>query len=311
MTKIKITGALIFLFSLLLAFIFNHTSNNSAHHSNEIAVMNAQKNFTQDISKNIFYFYKHPDSSSKALDESIKLFLESMNNQEKGLHENEKIRKLWNDFYLHVQRFRDQIKNKTIYSNILLEKEVKDIYDINLALMVASDNFINDAITRFNQEQNIYITVQYLLFFVLVSLLLYIFTQLNSVIAFVQKFLFASKEILSQTSIKTLQPIEIEDNNHDIFEAKENFNELVQKINDSIASSTLSMEHTYSSLEIVEQNIENLVELIYAMHEDSRDKELKKKEDAIIQSFEELSISVKKLKNLKSDLDSLIIYTKS
>ena len=44
------------------------------------------------------------------------------------------------------------------------------------------------------------------------------------------------------------------------------------------------------------------------MHEDSRDKELKKKEDAIIQSFEELSISVKKLKNLKSDLDSLIAH---
>ena len=71
------------------------------------------------------------------------------------------------------------------------------------------------------------------------------------------------------------------------------------------------MEHTYKSLEIVEQNIENLVELIYAMHEDSRDKELKKKEDAIIQSFEELSISAKKLKNLKSDLDSLITHTKS
>jgi hypothetical protein len=308
MRKIKIIGALIFVFSLLLAFIFNYTSTSIVHHNNEISVMNAQKNFTQDISKNIFYFYKHPDSSSKALDDSIKLFLESMNNQEKGLHEDEKIRKLWNDFYLHVQRFRDQIKNKTIYSTILLEKEVKNIYDINLALMVASDKFINDTITSFNQEQAKYVVVQYLLFFILVSLLLYIFTQLQSVIAFIQKFLSASKEILSQTSIKTLQPIEVEESNHDIFEAKENFNELVQKINDSIASSTQSMEHTYTSLEIVEQNIENLVELIYTMHEDSRDKELKKKEDAIIQSFEELSISVKKLKNLKSDLDSLIAH---
>ncbi|MDD2653155.1 MAG: hypothetical protein PHX44_08925 [Sulfurimonas sp.] len=310
MTKIKIIGALIFLFSLLLAFIFSHTSKNVTRHNNEIAVMNAQKNFTQDISKNIFYFYKYPDSPSKALDDSIKLFLENMDNQEKGLHKDEKIRKLWNDFYLHVQRFRDQIKNKTIYSTILLEKEVKIIYDINRALMAASDNFINGTITRFNQEQNIYTAVQYLLFFILVSLLLYLFTQLKNVITFIQKFLLASKEILSQTSIKTLKPIEIEDNNNDILEAKENFNKLVQKINDSIASSTQSMEHTYKSLEIVEQNIENLVELIYAMSEDSRDKELKKKEDAIIQSFEELSISAKKLKNLKSDLDDLITHTK-
>lgn len=311
MKKIKIIGAFIFLFSLLLAFIFNHTSTKSAQHTNEIAAMNAQKNFTQEISKNIFYFYKHPQSSSKALDESIKLFVESMHNQEQGLHEDAKIRQLWNDFYLHVQRFRDQIKNKTIYSTLLLEKEVKAIYDINLALMVASDAFINTAIARFNHEQNIYTFIQYLLFFILVSLLLYIFTQLKNVIAFVQKFLLASKEILSKASIKTLQPIEIDESNSDIVTAKENFNELVQKINDSIASSTQSMEHTYQSLEIVEQNIENLVELIYAMHEGSRDKELKKKEDAIIQSFEELSISAKKLKNLKNDLEHLIAHTKA
>lgn len=310
MKKIKITGALIFLFSLMLAFIFNHTSTSIAHHNSEITAMNAQKNFTQDISKNIFYSYKHPQSSSKALDDSIKLFLQSMSNQENGLLRDEKIRKLWNNFYLHVQHFRDQVKHKSIYSNILLEKEVKEIYDINLALMVESDNFIHNEIARFNKEQNRYITLQYLLFLVLVSLLLYIFTQLKSVIVFVQKFLWASKEILSQTSIKTLQPIEVQESNHDIFEAKENFNELVQKINYSIASATQSMEHTYKSLEIVEQNIENLVELIYEMNEDSRDKELKKKEDAIIQSFEELSISAKKLKNLKSDLDSLITHSK-
>jgi hypothetical protein len=311
MKKIKITGALIFLFSLLLAFLFNHTSASIARHNSEITVMNAQKNFTQDISKNIFYSYKQPQNSSKGLDDSIELFLQNISNQENGLLRDEKIKKLWDNFYLHIQHFRDKVKHTSIYSNILLEKEIKEIYDINLALMVESDNFIDKETARFNEEQNKYIILQYLLFFILVSLLLYIFTQLKSVILFVQKFLLTSKEILSQASIKTLQPIEIQESSHNICEAKENFNELVQKINDSIASATQSMDHTYKSLEIVEQNIENLVELIYAMYEDSRDKEFKKKEDAIIQSFEELSISAKKLKNLKSDLDSLITHTKS
>lgn len=310
MKKIKISGAFIFLFSLLLAFFFNLTSNNISQHNNTIAVMNEQKNFTQEISKNIFYFYKHSEISSKALDNSIKIFLEHMNNEEKGLHKNKNIRKLWNEFYLHVQHFRDHIKSESAYSSILLEKEIKDIYNINLTLIVKSNNLINGEIMRFNKEQKIYIAVQYVLFFILVSLLLYIFTQLKIVIAFIQKFLSASKEILSKTSIKSLQPIEIEYNNNDISKAQENFNSLIKKINDSIASSSNSMEHTYQSLEIVEQNIENLVELIYAMNEDSRDKELRKKEDAIIQSFEELNSSVKKLKNLKNDLDNLISHAK-
>lgn len=311
MKKIKITGALIFTFSVALALIFNFTSKNISRHNDTIAVMNEQKNFTQEISKNIFYFYKYPNSSQKTLDDSVKLFLENMNNKEEGLQKSEKIRTLWNSFYLHVQHFRDQAKNISIYSNILLEKEIKDIYNTNQKLIIESDKFINEEIAHFNKQQNSYKMLQYTLFFILVLLLLSLFTQLKNVMAFIQKFLFTSKEILSNSSIKTLKPILLENNNRDIFEAKDNFNMLVQKINESIASSTNSMEHTYKSLKIVEQNIENLVELIYAMNEDSRDKELRKKEDAIIQSFEELSSSVKKLKNLKSDLDNLISNTKS
>lgn len=311
MQKIKITGALIFSFSIALAFIFNYTSKRISTHNNILAVMNIQKNFTQEISKNIFYSYKHKDDSSKTLEKSIKEFLESMNEEDIGLQKNEKIRKLWNNFYLHVQNFRDHINSDSIYSNIILEKEVKEIYNTNLELIIQSDNFIKEQIENFNQTQNSYKFVQYLLFFILVLLLLYLFTQLKLVMNFIQKFILTSKEIISNSSIKTLKPLDIQEDNNEISEAKENFNLLIKKINNSIEASSNSMQHTYKSLEIVEQSIENLVELIYVMNEDKRDKELRKKEDAIIQSFEELGSSMKKLQNLKNELDNLISYTKS
>ncbi|MCK4974224.1 MAG: hypothetical protein KAR81_03145, partial [Sulfurimonas sp.] len=60
--------------------------------------------------------------------------------------------------------------------------------------------------------------------------------------------------------------------------------------------------------EIVEQHIEELVEFIHTMDENSRDKELRKKEDAVIQSLEELSSTARGLKNLKDDLDNLISH---
>ena len=63
-------------------------------------------------------------------------------------------------------------------------------------------------------------------------------------------------------------------------------------------------------MEILEQHIEELVELIYTMNENSRDKELRKKEDAVIQSLEELSSTARGLKNLKNDLDNLISHQK-
>ncbi len=310
MKKIKIIGALIFLISITLATIFNHTSKNISKHNDFINIMNKQKDFTQEISKNIFYIYKNPTSSTKTLDDSIKKFLNAMNNKSENITKNKNIAKLWNDFYLNVQKFRDQFKNKSIYSNIIFEKSVNEIYNTNLKLILELNNIIQKEKGSFEKEQQFYKYLQYLLFIFLVLLLMYLFTELKTVIAFVQKFLSASKKIISNTSIKELKPIEINNAGTDITQAKDNFNSLVKKINDSIEYSGNSIEYVYKSLEVTERHIEDLVELIYAMNEETRDKELRKKEDAVIQSLEELSSTTIKLKNLKSDLDALISYYK-
>lgn len=310
MKKIKIVGALIFVLSITLATLFSYTSKSISQHNDFINTMNEQKDFTQEISKNIFYIYKNPNSSTQTLDDSIRKFLDVMNYREESIATNENIAKLWNNFYLNVQNFRDQFKNRSIYSSILFEKSVKEIYNTNLKLILEFNHIIQKEKESFEEKQQFYKYIQYLLFIFLVLLLLYLFTELKTVIAFVQKFLSASKEIITNASIKELKPIEIENAGTDITQAKDNFNSLVKKINDSIEYSENTIEYTYKSLEATEKHIENLVELIYAMNEKTRDKELRKKEDAVIQSLEELSSTAIKLKNLKKDLDALILYSK-
>ncbi len=308
MQKIKIIGALIFLLSLTLAFLFTQTSQENSLHDDSIAMFNKQKDFTQEISKNIFYIYKNPNSSTEALENSIKLFLNSI--KEKNSHEetNQKITKLWNNFYLLVQHFRDNIKNKSPYSNIIIERVVKDIYNTNLELIMEFNNIIIKKEKDFKERKNRYKFAQYSLFALLVLLLLYIFTQLKIVMLFLQKFLSTSKKIISNASIKELEPLRIDSNIGDLSEAKENFNTLVEKINSSIIHSSSSIEHSCRSIESLEQNIEDLIDLIYKMN-NNRDKELRKKEDTVIQSLEELSSTLIRLKNLKENLDELISYS--
>ncbi len=310
MKKIKIVGALIFVLSITLAALFSYTSKSISNHNDFINTINEQKDFTQEISKTIFYIYKNPNSSTQALDDSIRKFLDVMNYKKQNIITNENIAKLWNSFYLNVQKFRDELKNKSIYSTILFEKSIKEIYNTNLRLILEFNTIIEKEKENFNEKQKFYKYVQYLLFVFLVLLLIYLFTELKTIITFIQKFLLTSKEIITNASIKELKPIEIDNASTCIVEAKDNFNSLVKKINDSVAYSSNSIEHACKSLEITEEHIEDLVELICTMNKQTRDKDLRKKEDAVIQSLEELSSTAVKLKNLKNDLDALILYSK-
>jgi hypothetical protein len=259
MKKIKIVGALIFALSLILASLFNYSSKEATTHANIINTINEQKDFTQEISKNIFYIYKNQNDSIQTLDLLIKKFLNNMKNREEELKNSKKIIKLWNTFYLYVQQFRDQIKNKSIYSNIILEKSVKDIYNTNLELIVEFEYIIDKKQKEYNKKQNIYKAVQYLLFITLTLLLLYMFTQIKSIIAFVQKFVSTSKAIILSSSIRELKPMEIEHTIDDISEAKNNFNILVKEINDSISNAANSLEYSSKSIGTLEQNIEVLI----------------------------------------------------
>lgn len=323
MTKIKIVGALVFTLSIVLAILFNHVNEQSKISNNLLDTINQQKAFTQEISKNIFYIYKNPTASNTQLDDSIKSFVSNMNSREEKLNgvnsiaikkQSAKILILWNNFYLEVQNFRDQSKITTAYSTIILEKLVNNIYKINLDLVVEFNKLINIHQAELQNTLTIYKNIEYLLFFVLLLLLVYLFSQIKDVISFIQKFLTTSKKIRSNSSIKDLEPIreENDSSNRSLSDATDNFNFLINKINDSVEYSSQSIEHSYKSLELVENNIEDLLELLYTMEDDKEiDKDLTKKEDAIIQSLEELTTSTQNLKELKIDLDNLISHHNS
>ncbi len=318
MTNIKVVGGLIFILSIALALLSSYISNENRVNNRLIESINTQKAFTQEISKNIFYIYKNKNGSTKQLDDSMKKFINNLNNQDKLLYsiesnqiesKNSEIVVLWNEFYLLVQNFRDKSKTVSTYSTILLEEVVNDIYNINIRLVVEFNEIINMYNLSFKDTINTYKNIQYLLLFILTLLFIYLFTQLQSIISFIQKFRHTSKNIITNSTIKELEPIEINNNSSELLEATNNFNFIVQKINRSVKHSSDSIQHSYKSLELIEDNIQDLLELLSVMDEDKDiDKELTKKEDAIIQSLEELTSSIIKLQNLKNDLDDLIAH---
>jgi len=316
MTKIKIVGALIFFISILLLFLFSYINTQNRHYDNLIKTINEQKAFTQEISKNIFYISKHKDSSAKQLDTSIQSFLQNMEARDETLQEidssevkrhSAKIIALWNEFYILVQNFKDQKKVTTSYSNILLEKTVVEIYNQNLKLVVEFDKLLRVSKEYTLSKSTLFKNIQYILFTLLSSMLLYLFFQLQSVLDFINKFRKTSQNIIQSSSVQELEPITIDASTSDISEASENFNQLVSNINESVKHSSQSLNHSYKSLEIVEEKIENLMELIYTMQESNHiDDTFTKKEDILIQALEELTSSAHNLKNLEEALQTLL-----
>jgi methyl-accepting chemotaxis protein len=315
MTKIKLLGVIIFILSLVLAYYSKYISAQNEINLQLLKTINEQKAFTQEISKNIFYIYNNEDVSTQQLDESIKNFVENMNHREDILEDvysediqkqTQKIVKEWNRFYLLVQQFRDTSKvRKNAYTSILLEKLVKDIYAANLTLVIEFNKLINMHKKYFDEFMHISKLVQIFLFVILIVLLVYFFTQLKDLIAFIQKFLVTSKNIVKKSTIKEVKPIDTKSSVEDISEATDNFNYLVNKIDNSIEYSSDAIENASNSLGIIEKNIEDLLDLVSTMDsQNSYDKEMIKKEDILIEALEELTTSLQKLQKLKENLDN-------
>lgn len=314
MNKIKILSVLIFVLSLILALYSKHVSEQNDANLRLLKTINEQKAFTQEISKNIFYIYNNRHASTKQLDESIKAFVQNVNNKEEILQDLDnadiqgqiqKIIELWNNFYLLVQKFRDINSIHNGYINIIQEKLVNDIYNANLDLVVAFDRLIAMHKEYFDSVKEQHRAIQITLFITLLILLVYLFTQLKDILGFMQRFLQTSKKIIQRSTVKGIKPINTEVNVKDVFKAANDFNFLIQKINNSIDISEGSLQQSIDSLEAIEKNIEALIDLIAAMQTDGAlDKELIKKEDILIETLDELSLSAQKLQNLKENLDN-------
>jgi methyl-accepting chemotaxis protein len=303
MKKIKIVGALVLLLTVLLLLLFRFISNENREKSNRLTCINEQKAFTQEISKSIFYSYRHGNNHSKIFDETIKRYLKSVKIKKSEFNQNHQILILWNIFYADVQKFRNQQKVPTGYNAVITAKLVNRIYHNNVLLINEFDKLIK---LKENEGQRIiehYRELQYVLFTLLIISLIYLFTQIHVVIEFIQKFRKTSKNIIENSSVQGLKPID-ELKQEELKEASQNYNYLVEKINCSISYSSKSMEQTTKSLEQVAENIENFMSLLSTMNSDESER-LFNQEDAVIDSLEVLMRLRKKLKYLQEDLDNL------
>jgi len=302
MNKIKIVGGLIFILSVALAILSNSIAKQNRANIISLERITHQKAFTQEIAKSIFYLYQKRDSSSQIIEKSILKFLDR---DKRILVYNQKITKLWNRFYAKVAQFRKEQTLLTPYSSIVSDRVVNDIYNINIELIVAFDRLIETKESAYHKSIEKSKKIQRVLFISLIILLIYLFTQVREVIEFIHKFSKTSNSIIQNSTIKGVEPLEIKTKEIELKEITKNYNHLVERINISIEHSSKSINITTKSLEEVEQNIENFMELLATM-EDKQSDEVFKKEDVVIEVLEKLGSLNEVLKQLRVELDGLL-----
>jgi len=307
MNKIKIVGALVFVISLLLAFISVDIANKNSLNIDALTIFSKQKELIQESSKAVFYSYKNGSNLSATPTElnndSLTLILfGAKTSNSKNI--NIKIQNLWKSFYSDVKKFRTQQMVATGYNSVITAKLVNSIYHKNVLLINAFNQIIEVKKVETSQQIETYKKLQNFLFFILIILLFYLFTQLHLIIAFIQKFSKTSKNIIKKSTIQGVESIDIRTTSSELKEVTNNYNYMVEKMNLSILDSTKSMDNSIKSLEEVAQNIENFMELLSTMNPEESD-DFFKREDTVIDSLETLMRLRKRLKDLQIELTML------
>jgi len=304
MKKIKIIGFLIFLLSVLFILLFNTRSAKEQTFAKTISLINKQRSNTQEIAKTIFYAHRNKKALPGTIDSHMYSFLSNLKSPSEK-KSNLVIQRLGQAFFALVNQFKYIYTDNIPYSILILDKLVNNIYKKNMELVVAFNQEIARLEKQHSHTMRMYTIIQYLLLALLIPMLLYIFTQVDEIIQFIQKFAKTSDRIIEKASIKGVAPIEIQSQNIDLYTAAGNFNSLVASIDESLKIATVTTENSINALEIVERNIELLISLVYEMQEEERE-DIYKKEDAVIESLETLMGLAQHLKFLKKDLKKLV-----
>jgi len=305
MRKIKIVGGVILLLSMILIVLATLIVQEHQKERSILSFISEQKSFTQEISKSIFYAYHRDEHATAVLDETVKRYLDHVRLTDIEIPPRESITLLWNIFYADVQQFRNQQRVITGYNSVVTAKLVNRIYHNNVLLIQEFDTLIEEQQRFYTQRLKRYKIIEYLLFGILIGLLLYLFSQIHWVMAFIQKFSRTSREILDNASIEGLHPIEVQGADALLGEAQANHNLLVEKIDHAIAHADHSMLQSTQALEEVARHIEDFMTLVSSMQEEQSEI-LFEKEDAVIDSLETLMSLRQKLKHLRKDLNHLI-----
>jgi hypothetical protein len=169
MNRIKVIGLVIIILLSSLIYLSQNISNNNHKINIFKDIINSQKTSTQNIAKEVLYIYKNRDSDTVSLNTSLTKFMQSFHKIEPKL-----IKQKSKEFYSKVSIFKEQIKNKTPYSNIILDKTVQEIYYANLELITHFDKLIKDREMKCNQKLDLRKIIQYSIFILLFVLFIYL-----------------------------------------------------------------------------------------------------------------------------------------
>jgi energy-coupling factor transporter transmembrane protein EcfT len=164
MTKIKSIGILILLLIILLLVVMNIKSNNNIANLNQLDKIYKQKEYTQSLAKNIFFIYKNKNECKANITQILKQLKLYMDKEDKNLDR----------FYENVVLFRDNIKVRTAYSDLILTKLVNKIYQLNFNLVIKFNKKIKEKQISNKATLQQYINIQYGIFILLILLLVYL-----------------------------------------------------------------------------------------------------------------------------------------
>ena len=319
-TKIKVIGIL---FALLMTSIIATTiylNNKNEKDAMIINIAGKQRMLTQNISKNIFYLYLNPKSSQNELDTSIEEFIYNLESLKGGnslskLKESPNIQidrqmlqieYLWSIFYQNIVKFKELIHNNTNQKE--LQNIVNIIYETNPELLYEVDALVS--LHTINSEQKIRFlkNSQYFFAILILFLIIYSFLELKTMEKNALRFLEESKKVMEQNFEEPLKPLKIEAEG-ELVEASNIFNRFLNKINSAIIDSNSALEQSKNASYKLEGITNEFDEIISELKNKSEiSKQLNKSEDIAIQTQEQLLHSSKRLYELKSELEKIILF---
>ena len=319
-TKIKVIGIL---FALLMTSIIATTiylNNKNEKDAMIINIAGKQRMLTQNISKNIFYLYSNPKSSQNELDTSIEEFIYNLESLKGGnslskLKESPNIQidrqmlqieYLWSIFYQNIVKFKELIQNNSNKQE--LQNIVNIIYETNPELLYEVDALVS--LHTINSEQKIRFlkNSQYFFAILILFLIIYSFLELKTMEKNALRFLEESKKVMEQNFEEPLKPLKIEAEG-ELVEASNIFNRFLNKINSAIIDSNSALEQSKNASYKLEEITNEFDEIINELQNKSEiSKQLNKSEDIAIQTQEQLLHSSKRLYELKSELEKIILF---
>ena len=319
-SKIKIIGILFILLMLCIIITTIYLNEKNKKDALVINIAGKERMLTQKISKNIFYLYHNNNSSFVELDMSTLEFIYNLNSLKNGnkligiqkspteliTRQIAKVKMLWDDFYLHVNDFKEITLNNSNNKEAELKIIINSIHDTNYILLKEVDDLVS-MYTLYAENKTDYIRyIQYLFALFILLLIIYSFIQLKAMETNAKRFFEYSKRLVQTNDIGELKPIQIEAEK-EIVEASDTINCFIDKINSAVNYSQEAVEQSKNASIKLEEITDEFDKVISELkHSGEISNHLDKSEDMVIQSHEDLVNTTSKLNALKNELDTLL-----